>query len=145
MKAKTNKNFLTILILIGAVGCSHRKEIDDLFQRANAAKDESNYYLAVIRNTLAWLLATCSDASVRNGKQAVEIARNACDLTKWGDWRYLDTLAAAYAETGDFESAIKFQKLAINLQNLVTNEDPNGLKPRLDLYQQQKPYHETLK
>ena len=97
---------------------------------------------AKICNTFAWLLAVCPDASVRNGKEAVQFATKACELATWGDWRYLDTIAAAYAETGDFENAVKYQKMAVNMEGLTTTGDQAGLKQRLGLYEQHKPYHE---
>jgi tetratricopeptide (TPR) repeat protein len=64
-------------------------------------------------NALAWLLATCPEAAIRNGAEAVTHATTACELTQWNDAGFLDTLAAAYAETGDFAQAIKYVEEAI--------------------------------
>ena len=64
---------------------------------------------------LARLLATCEQKAVRDGKRAVDEATIACKLTKWQDPGCLDVLAAAYAETGDFDSAIKWEARAIEV------------------------------
>jgi len=93
-------------------------------------------------NNLAWLQATCPVAELRNGAKAIEYATKACELTKWKTANNVDTLAAAYAESGDFKSAEKWQKEAINL---LTEKEPAGwraeFEARLKLYQSGKPYH----
>lgn len=58
-------------------------------------------------NNLAWLEATCPNANFRDGKSAVEHATKACQLTGFKRSDYVGTLAAAYAEVGDFETAVK--------------------------------------
>ena len=52
--------------------------------------------------------ATCPEEKHRNGQQAVEYATKACELTAWKNAPYLGTLAAAYAEAGDFAKAVQF-------------------------------------
>lgn len=66
-----------------------------------------------VLNSRAWLRATCLDASIRNGPLAIADARKACELDQWILESYIDTLAAAYAETRDFASAIRYQEQAI--------------------------------
>jgi tetratricopeptide (TPR) repeat protein len=91
-------------------------------------------------NSRAWLWATCDDAKVRDGKRAVESATKACELSEWKDGFHLGTLAAAYAEAGDFEAAVKWQTKANNLY--VAAEDRQKGEARLKLYREKKPYRE---
>lgn len=60
---------------------------------------------AEVHYYLAWVLATCPEKKVRNGRRAVEAAQAACTLSENNVWRYLLALAAAHAEAGDFASA----------------------------------------
>ena len=66
-------------------------------------------------NNLAWILATHPDVGLRNGAEAVTLARRACDLTHDQQAPLLGTLAAAYAEAGDFEAAASSCEKAISL------------------------------
>ncbi len=56
----------------------------------------------------AWFEATCPNSSFRNGQQAVKDAKAACSIMAWKDENMIDTLTAAYAETGDFDSAVRY-------------------------------------
>jgi tetratricopeptide (TPR) repeat protein len=69
-----------------------------------ALKIEPQHQLAM--NNLAWILATSSDASIRDGARALQIAQQASYLSGDGDPNLLRTLAAAYAETGRFSEAL---------------------------------------
>lgn len=60
------------------------------------------------RSNLAFLSAACPDSAFRNGRSALEHAAKACELTGYGHWYCLGALAAAYAEVGDFEEAIRY-------------------------------------
>ena len=96
-------------------------------------------------NGIAWLRATCVDEKMRNGKIAVEFGTKACDLTKWKEAGYIDTLAAAYAETGDFESAIKWQQQALQMLEEAPLPNMPELRARLALYQHHQPYRDQMK
>lgn len=91
----------------------------------------------------AWLLATCPDESIRNGEQALADAQAACKKQKWHNT--VSALAAAYAETGDFDSAISAQEEAIEL---AKGSGP-GLIPefeqRRELYREKKPVRDDGK
>lgn len=92
-------------------------------------------------NALAWLRATCPDASVRDGREAIRVGTKACELSGWKDSASIDTLAAAYAETGSFDRAVKLQKQALQLRSTDPELRP-GMEKRLVSYQQRKPYRE---
>ncbi len=92
-------------------------------------------------NALAWLRATCPEPGIRDGKEGVELAIKACELSEWKDSGIIDTLAAAYAELGDFDRAIKYQKQV--LQMVEPSTDDGKLRQRLALYGKHKPYRET--
>ena len=66
-------------------------------------------------NNLAWLLSSSPDDSIRDGKRAVALAERACELTKGESPLLLGTLAAAYAETGEFTKAITTAEQARDL------------------------------
>jgi tetratricopeptide (TPR) repeat protein len=89
---------------------------------------------------MAEILSVCADAKVRDGKKAVELALKACELSAWNKPHYLDTVAAAYAEAGDFEQAIRWHKKALEARPKEWAEDP-GAGERLALYQARRPYH----
>jgi tetratricopeptide (TPR) repeat protein len=93
-------------------------------------------------NNLAWLLATCPQASVRDGKKAVQYALQACELSEWKDPACVDTLAAAYAEGGDFDHAVKYEQQSLTaIGNSASGA--TGRKVRLALYSGHKAYHQT--
>ena len=93
---------------------------------------------SVAHNNLAWHLATCSIAEFRDGKEAVKHARLAGELTKW-DVIHLRTIAAAYAESGDFSQAVKWQKEWLAKSSPEDKGELELEQQRLKLYEQGKP------
>jgi tetratricopeptide (TPR) repeat protein len=107
-----------------------------------ALKSDAQSVLAA--NNFAWLLATCPDASVRNGARAVELAEQAAHSSGGNNPIILHTLAAAYAEDGQFDKAVAAAKEALE------TAEANGisgltesLRNKLLLYQAGSPYHES--
>jgi tetratricopeptide (TPR) repeat protein len=94
---------------------------------------------AALNNDRAWLLATCPDDTFRNGAQAVTDATLACELSGWQVYNRLGTLAAAYAEAGDFEQAVRWQRKCLELSPPRYRQ---AQQSRLRLYQSGKPYRE---
>jgi tetratricopeptide (TPR) repeat protein len=95
---------------------------------------------ATVRNALARVLATGPDG-VRDSKQAVEHATRACELTKWKNPTFIDTLAGAYAEAGDFGKAVEYQKMAVNLATRNKQLEAELLS-RIGLYERKQPYRD---
>ena len=93
-------------------------------------------------NSIAWFFATTPDQAGRDGKKAVDLATKACQVRQWKDAHILDTLAAAYAETGDFDQAIKWESEAIRLYD-DSGDARSGMQKRLALYEQHKAYREA--
>ncbi len=98
---------------------------------------------AEAQNNLAWVLATCPQASLRNGKQAVELAQRANQLTGDGNPVVLGTLAAAYAEAGRFPEAVATAQRALQLAGTQSNTAlAEALRSQLKLYQASLPFHQ---
>ena len=91
-------------------------------------------------NEFAWFLATCPDQNWRDGTNAVLLAEKAVSATKRMHTGYLSTLAAAYAETGQFAKAIGIQQEAIILSQ--SEQEKAELASRLKLYQKSSPYRD---
>lgn len=91
---------------------------------------------------LAWFLATTLGDDCRNGQEAIKLAIRGSELTEWQDVELVEALAAAYAETGQYELAVEYQEKAI----VLSKEKEEGPKPeelrRLYLYRSSRPYRE---
>ena len=93
-------------------------------------------------NARARIWATCPDACFRDGKKAIESATRACELSKWKHALPIATLAAAYAESGDFLRAAEYQQRANNLYGNQNEKEKQEGERRLKLYQERKPLRE---
>lgn len=139
---RLNPNDATALAMRGFC-YNHKERFDDALKDYFQAI-QINPTNASTWNNLGWLRATCPIASMRDGNVAVEAATKACDFSNWKNWTRVDTLAAAFAEAGDFQRAIKYQKQALNM-NAADDKERKAMQDRLALYEQQKPYRETYK
>jgi protein O-mannosyl-transferase len=94
------------------------------------------------QSNLAWLLATSSDPSLRNGSEAVLLAETASRLSGGNRPLILRILAAAYAETDRFADAIETAQQALRLAGAADNTIlVNALRKEIALYQSGLPYH----
>lgn len=110
------------------IGHDYDKSLAD-YEKAIAMEPK----LARSYGAAAYLLSVCPMPKYRDGARAIRYATKACELTEWRDAGEIETLAAAYAEVGDFEQAIKFQKQAATI-------DPKASESaRLALYQRRQP------
>jgi protein O-mannosyl-transferase len=95
---------------------------------------------------LAWLLATSRDASLRNGLKAVELAKQADRLVGGTNTLVLRTLAAAYAENGEFANAIRTARSAMQLARMHGEDSlMTDLGQQIAVYQLGMPYRDTAK
>jgi tetratricopeptide (TPR) repeat protein len=95
-------------------------------------------------NGLAWLVATCPDSKYRNGRLAVELATRACERVQWAAPSYMDTLAAAYAEAGDFQSAVCLEREAVACLR-AGDANQAAFLSRLRLYENKEPFRDNRK
>lgn len=96
---------------------------------------------AGVLNNLAWLLATSPEDSIRDGKRAIELAQKACEETTWKQPHIVSTLAAGYAESGDFDEARKYSKQAVD-SDASSPEVKKQLEGELASYAAEKPWRE---
>ena len=90
-------------------------------------------------NNLAWVLATSTEDDLRDGNRAIELAKKACELTEFKAAHILSTLAAGYAEVGNFEEAKDWSSKAVKLGE---GEIKSQLEEELEMYKSNKPWRE---
>jgi tetratricopeptide (TPR) repeat protein len=123
-----------------AIG-EHVKAIED-YQTALDVLDEDDAQRSGLLNNLAWVLATSPEDEIRDGKRSIELGKEACELTEFSEAHILSTLAAGYAESGDFENAIKYAEKAVELGKDEESEQLEQLAEELDSYRAKKPWRE---
>jgi tetratricopeptide (TPR) repeat protein len=97
---------------------------------------------AGIYNNLAWVLSTSPTDSVRDGKKAQNYAKKAAKLSDYAEAHILSTLAAAYAENGNFEEAVKWSTKAVELGEKEDHEQIEQLEAELNSYKKNEPWRE---
>ncbi len=100
-----------------------------------------------VLNNLAWVLATSPKDKLRDATRAIQLATKACEMTEYRQAHILSTLAAAFAEAGDFDKAVEWSTKAVELGKAEAIEQKNieiedQLQQELENYQQKKPWRE---
>lgn len=122
-----------------------------IFQQARGRSRQAiEIYVEGLRNgsfdpriaiRLAWILATSPDPELRNGGEAVALARRVCRLEMFREPASLDVLAAAYAEYGDFERSLATAIRAVALARRQGDATlARAIENRIELYQRGRPY-----
>ncbi|GAB4140578.1 MAG: hypothetical protein Tsb009_09990 [Planctomycetaceae bacterium] len=115
---------------------TYQKEIEEHPQRPEAHR------------RLAWILSTAPDESVRDGVAALKHAQQACELTLFRDPVSLDALAAAHAENGNFEAALRWSREAASLaakrpsHEIADAGEVSRIRQRMQMYQRETPYRD---
>jgi Tfp pilus assembly protein PilF len=106
----------------------HENAIADFDKALAQDEDDEN-----LLNNYAWVLATSPEDKLRDGAKALKMATKAAEATGYEIPHILSTLAATYAETGDFENAAKWSKKAVELaQKAVESAKPEDNKAKLE-------------
>jgi len=128
--------------LLGAV-LARRGRYEEGVAHLEAAM-KANPRDAGVANNLAWVLATCPEAKFRDGRRAVELARQVCEATGFRVPTLLDSLAAAYAEAGDFDNAVTTAARALELARSDPAASAQPIEARLRLFKAGQPYREPV-
>jgi 4-amino-4-deoxy-L-arabinose transferase-like glycosyltransferase len=105
-----------------AVRYENEGKIEEAIQHYRIALDvDSNN--PVVLNNLAWMLATASRSELRNGEEAVQLATKAVELTDRRIPLFIGTLAAAYAEAGEFSNAVEMAQTARALAWITSQKE----------------------
>ncbi len=132
----------------------HKEAIDDYRKAVKAMEAKSDVPEAQratdedrsgLYNNLSWVLATSTMDDLRNGKEALELALKACEASEYKAAHILSTLAAAYAETGDFEKAREWAAKAVEVGKESDSEQQAQLEKELEAYKANKPWREEQK
>ncbi|MBV9617760.1 MAG: hypothetical protein JO201_00975, partial [Verrucomicrobia bacterium] len=112
------------------------REAADHYQKALALDPESQLAL----NNLAWLLAAGPNDSLRDGARAIDLALKLNRVTHQDNPLYVRTLAAAYAEAGQFEKAVDTDQRASELAHAQRQDSfAAQIRQETDLYRQHRP------
>ena len=119
----------------------YSKAIAD-FEKALELAPKNDAERSGILNNLSWTLSTSLADDVRDGKRALELGLEACELTDYKKPHILSTLAAAYAETGQFDKAVEWSEKAVQLGRETKEPQLEQLEAELESYRKKEPWRE---
>ena len=128
-----------------AIALEEKGNPSEAIQHYNKAVELAPKSIPALTN-LAWLLATSQDASLRNGLKSLELAKQADRLVAGTNALVLRTVAAAYAENGEFEKAITTARSAMELARTHGDDSlMTELDQQVALYELGMPFRATAK
>ncbi len=132
---------LTVLRSRGDVLLNFGKQAEAIadYEKVLAVKPKN----AGVLNNMAWVLATSPDEKLRDGNRAIQLATESCRLTQYAQAHILSTLGAAYAETGNFEEAVKWAEKGLEIAD--EDREKEALGKELQSYRDKKPWRELMK
>ena len=129
------------------------KNMGKMLMRVGRAREAVRYYRGALAlrsdwpevlNNLAWVLATHEDGAIRNGAEAVRLAKRACQLDGYRVLTSMDTLGAAYAEAGEFDRAVRMAERAAQLAiEARMRKVAEGIQGRVELYKAKRAYRDV--
>lgn len=137
MRVNPNHYFANHLIGVLLSKQGKFEESINHFYRALRLKSDSIETL----KSLAWILATTEDETLRNPGEAVKFARLGCELTDYKNPELLDALAAAYAAAGRFTEAVTTVHKALRISR--STQQKNLFQEHLSLFKVNKTYIES--
>ena len=113
--------------------------VDAIAHYEKAIEAQPDFFEAM--TNLAWIFASSSDANIRNGQKAVELAEKASRLTGDTSPVVLRTLAAAYATNKSFDKALETSRRALqSAQEQRNSELAESIRREMSLYEVGMPY-----
>ena len=131
------KDFEQGLQLIGDVSASSDSDEGEGNPETSKKAQRSGFL-----NNLAWVLATSPVDELRDGARSIKLGLEACALTEYKESHILSTLAAGYAENGQFDEAVTWAEKAVEAGKKQSSQQLDQLQKELESYQEKKPWRE---
>ena len=137
---RLNPAFVEAHYYIGSLLLEEGRTEDAVAHDIAALQIKADYVPAMV--SLAWIYATASgEVGTQHAAEAVRLAEQACRISGWKQSRLLDTLAAAYANAGRFEEAVKADEEALSIAKVAgENNFADSIRARIDLYKKGSPF-----